>query len=91
MKNTYLPVVSHLTEPVEVILRLHPFLAQLVEHVAGVDVQHDESLERGAVLLGELASHHEDNLINLLIVDLQVFGHSVWPPSDGLVHVGCPE
>ena len=42
-----------------------------------MDVEHDERLQRDAVLCGQLAPHHGDDLVDLIVVQFKVLLQSV--------------
>ena len=47
------------------------------ENVSGMDIQYDQCTQRGPVLLVELSSDECHNLINLLVVEFQIFLESL--------------
>jgi hypothetical protein len=61
-----------------------------LQHIASVNVQHNQSLERDSVLLRELSAHNADNVIDLRVVQLQVLFQSSQSFADAFVDEGGP-
>ena len=66
--ETYLPVISQLTEPREVLDACYFLVNKFSQSVPGMDIQHNQGLEGHSVLFGQLPSDHCHILLYLFVV-----------------------